>query len=478
MILNSIRFAFFLTAVFLVYWIPLRRSQRLQNLWLLAANAYFLWVWDWRSVAVLYAGALADFGIGWALHAATQPARRRLWLALSLALNIGTLGFFKYCNFFIDSATGMLGALGLDSGLHTLKLFLPLGLSFYTLQRLSYTLDLYRRQIPATRDPVAFLVFSSFFPLVTAGPIERAKRLLPQLAKPRVFDERQAADGLRQILNGLFKKIVIADNLAGPVATIFSEYSRFSGLDLALGAFLFAIQIYADFSGYSDMAIGCGRLLGFRLMRNFNYPYFSRDIGEFWRRWHISLSNWLRDYIYTPLSMKVSLDRRMRRAANILVTFGISGLWHGAQWNFVVWGLLQATGFAPLIWGRAGQYETATVAENRLLPTFTELWQMVATFSYVCFVWIFFAASDLRHALAFVGALFTTSWLAIPHYPVPVLLCLLFLAVEWIQRGQPYPLITAARLPAPLRWGAYCAVILGILVFGSFGEHGFFYAQF
>jgi D-alanyl-lipoteichoic acid acyltransferase DltB (MBOAT superfamily) len=474
---NSIIFAVFFTVIFTGCWTIGGQRRRLQNLWLLTANCLFYGWWDARFLALIFGAALIDFALGLKLDKTEGLSSRRLLLGISLLVNLGLLGFFKYFNFFAQSATDVLHTLGMQADLPTLRLVLPLGISFYTFSRLSYSLDLYRKQIPASKDLLSFLAFSSFFPLIVAGPIERAKRLLPQFEKPRTFTVDQAKDGLRQILWGLFRKIVIADNLVAPVNAVFRDYSTMTGIDLFLGIFLYSIQIYVDFSAYSDMAMGVGKLLGFRLMRNFAYPYFSRDIAEFWRRWHISMSSWFRDYVYTPLSMKVSLAARWRRMLNIVITFTVSGLWHGANWTFVSWGLLNGLFFAPLILGKAPERDSAMVAEGKLLPSLADALRITATFLVVMLAWVFFRADSLSQAFGYLLAMTTHTWLAVPHYGTQILCCLALLALEWLRRDKVYAL-EKIGLPVPARWALYVTMLLAILVLGNFGSQEFVYALF
>ena len=474
---NSIIFGLFFPVVFVGYWSVGGHRRQWQNLWLLIANCAFYWWWDWRFLSLIFGAALIDYAIGLKLEKAERVVSRKVWLGLSLLVNLGLLGFFKYFNFFSESLSGLLHVLGMQSDLPTVRLILPLGISFYTFQRLSYTLDLYRKQIPATHDLLGFLTFSSFFPLMVAGPIERAKRLLPQFVKQRQFDTDLAKDGLRQILWGLFRKIVIADNLIAPVNVAFRDYASMNGIDLAIGAFLYTIQIYVDFSAYSDIAMGVGKLLGFRIMRNFAYPYFSRDIGEFWRRWHISMSSWFRDYVYTPLSMKVSLARRWRRMLNILITFAVSGLWHGANWTFVTWGLLNGLFFAPITLGKAPERDSAMVAEGILLPSPSDALRIAATFLFVMLAWVFFRADSLSQAFGYLQALFTHSWLSFPRYAMQVACCVALLAVEWLRRDHIHAL-QRMTIPVSARWALYVMMSLAILIFGNFGGQEFVYAIF
>ena len=339
MAFNSLIFAVFLLIAFVLYWSLPSKTTVIRNAFLLIASYIFYGWWDWRFLGLIALNSTVDYAIGLSLHQTQSSIKRKLLLGASLSINLGILGLFKYYDFFIISAIDILQTIGLQANVHTLAIILPVGISFYTFQTLSYTIDIYRDKIVPTKNCIAYFAFVSFFPQLVAGPIERASHLLPQFLERKKFNLDQAKDGLRQILWGLFKKTVIADNLAPYVDKIFSNYEVYSGPMLLLGTVYFSIQIYCDFSGYSDMAIGTARLFGFDLKRNFAYPYFSRDIGEFWRRWHISLSTWFRDYVYIPLGGNRT-KTAFRHYVNLILTFTISGFWHGANWTFVIWGFL------------------------------------------------------------------------------------------------------------------------------------------
>ena len=347
MLFNSISFAIFLPIIFVLYWFFTNKSLKLQNLLLLVASFYFYSCWDWRFVFLLLFSILLDYFSGIKMENSKNSNERKFWLWLSIGINLGFLGLFKYYNFFAENFAEMLQNFGLKVNPWTLKVILPVGISFYTFHGLSYVLDIYFKRIKAERNFVEYAVFVSFFPLLVAGPIERATHLLPQIKVKREFSYEKAVDGMRQILWGLFKKMVIADNCAVFANQIFANSATASGSELVLGALFFTFQIYGDFSGYSDIAIGTARLFGFSLMRNFNYPYFSRDIAEFWRRWHISLSSWFRDYLYIPLGG--SQGGMWMKVRNTFIIFLVSGFWHGANWTFIVWGLLNAIYFLPLL---------------------------------------------------------------------------------------------------------------------------------
>jgi alginate O-acetyltransferase complex protein AlgI len=475
--LYSVTFAVFFVLVLSVYWFLNRWGIRWQNLFLLVSSCVFYGWFDYRFVALLLLGGVIDYLVSQALMSAVQPGMRRTLLGISLAANLGALAFFKYYDFFVPLFASMLQAAGLQIDPGTLTLVVPIGISFFTLQRLSYTIEIYRKRFAATRDPFAFLAFSCFFPLLMSGPIERATQLLPQFLKVRSFDRAKSKDALRLILWGLFKKVVIADSLAGRVAFVFTNYDRLAGIDLGGGAFLFAIQLYADFSGYSDIALGISRLFGFRVTRNFAYPYFSRDMAEFWRRWHLSLSSWFRDYIFTPLTWNVNLKAYWRRMGIVLLTFTASGLWHGAAWKFIVWGALNGLGFAPLVFGDVSTRQTRQVAEGRIFPTVREGIQMVVLFTYVWVAWIFFRAASLEHALRFLAHMLTHTWIALPGANWLLLMAAAFLLIEWVMRAKEHPLFMP-ELPAILRWAIYCALSITIYYSGHLGQLDFIYTHF
>ncbi|RYG24637.1 MAG: MBOAT family protein, partial [Chitinophagaceae bacterium] len=345
MLFNSLDFALFFPIVFVVYWLVFQKSLFRQNCWLLLVSYFFYGCWDWRFLFLLAFSTALDFFSAWQIRRSNTKAKQKAWLIASVCINLGLLGLFKYYNFFIDSFADLLGLFHLKAHMPTLQLLLPVGISFYTFHGLSYIFDVYNGKIDPARNLVNYSVFVSFFPLLVAGPIERATHLLPQMERPRKFEYSKVADGLRQVLWGLIKKVVIADSCAEFANQIFNHYEQYSGLTLVLGAVFFAIQIYGDFSGYSDIAIGTARMMGFDVLQNFKYPYFSRDIAEFWRRWHVSLSSWFRDYLYIPLGG--SRGSTYIRLRNVLIVFLVSALWHGANWTFIIWGGLNAPDGRP-----------------------------------------------------------------------------------------------------------------------------------
>ena len=340
MLFNSIEFAIFLPIVFILYWFVTNRNLKIQNILLVCASYLFYGWWDWRFLSLIFFSSIVDYLVGIGLSKTEKTGKRKFLLLISIFVNLGFLGVFKYFNFFAENFAQAFTLFGSSIEPNRLNIILPVGISFYTFQTLSYSIDVYKKKLQPTKDIVAFFAFVSFFPQLVAGPIERATNLLPQFYKKREFSYDKATDGMRQILWGLFKKMVIADNCARLVNDIFDNFETFSGSTLLFGIVLFAFQIYGDFSGYSDIAIGTSRLFGFNLKRNFAFPYFSRDIAEFWRRWHISLSTWFRDYVYIPLGG--SRGGKFSQVRNIFIIFIVSGFWHGANWTFIVWGALNA----------------------------------------------------------------------------------------------------------------------------------------
>jgi alginate O-acetyltransferase complex protein AlgI len=483
MLFNSLDFAIFLPVVFVLYWFVTRRSLRLQNTFIVAASLLFYGWWDWRFLFLLLFTVSMDFTIGRALTRVEDPLKRKLLVACSLVSNLSILGFFKYFNFFVANFQAAFTFFGHPLSLPSLNIVLPVGISFYTFQSLSYTIDVYRRDLPATRNPIDFLAFVSFFPQLVAGPIERASNLLPQFQRPRTFSRPAAVDGLRQILWGLFKKMVIADNCAEHVNAIFADVSAYPGSLRLLGAVFFAFQIYGDFSGYSDIAIGSARLLGFNLMRNFAYPYFSRDIAEFWRRWHISLSTWFRDYLYVPLGG--SRGGTAMKIRNTFAIFLVSGFWHGANWTFIVWGFLNALYFLPLLLRGRNRRHLETVAQGRRLPSLREFFQMATTFALTLVAWVFFRAQNLSQALTYLSGIFSPSLWEFPAFKdmvpetINLMLVGFLVAMEWAGREQPYALARfGLAWKRPFRWAFYAFLIFLIGMFMQTKETPFIYFQF
>jgi alginate O-acetyltransferase complex protein AlgI len=462
MLFNSLEFAIYLPIVFLLYWFVFNRSLKLQNFFIVVVSYIFYGWWDWRFLFLIAFTTLCSFASGLLIEKYRSNRRISRGVgALNIIINLSILGLFKYYDFFVRSfADVFLG--GQTDGL-LLNVILPVGISFYTFQALSYSIDVYRRKLEATHDVVSFFAYVSFFPQLVAGPIERATNLLPQFYKPRTFDYEKAVDGMRQMLWGFFKKIVIADNCATYVTFVFDNYQSQSGSTLLLGAIMFTFQIYCDFSGYSDIAIGCARLFGVNLMRNFNYPYFSRDIAEFWRRWHISLTTWFRDYVYIPLGgSRVSKSKVIR---NTFVIFLVSGFWHGANWTFVCWGAYHAILFLPLIiFGKNRKYLNS-VAEGRVLPSIKEFFQMLLTFFLAVFGWIIFRAKTIAGAWDYICGIFNKSLFTKPvlnsfeTIEIVLIICL-FLIIEWRGRNDQFALETFG-----LKWKRVYRLLMYYLIF-------------
>jgi alginate O-acetyltransferase complex protein AlgI len=401
MLFNSIDFAIFLPIVFVLYWFVGNKNLKLQNFLIVATSYLFYGWWDWRFLSLIIFSTIVDYSIGRKIKTEKNQSKRKILLWTSILVNLGFLGFFKYYNFFLDNFVTAFSFFGHDINSQGLNIILPVGISFYTFQTLSYTIDIYKKNLEPTKDFIAFSAFVSFFPQLVAGPIERATNLLPQFSKKRTFDKDNAIRGLRLILWGLFKKVVIADSIAPSVDDIFSNYSEYPSVILLLGAFLFSFQIYCDFSGYSMIARGVSKLFGFELMKNFNYPYFSRNIGEFWRRWHISLSTWFRDYLYIPIGgSRVS---KLKKIRNVFIIFLVSGFWHGANWTFIIWGGLHAFLFIPSVLTENNRKFVDDVKLNKfLLPSLADFLRILSTFTLVTFCWIFFRADSISTAILFI----------------------------------------------------------------------------
>jgi D-alanyl-lipoteichoic acid acyltransferase DltB (MBOAT superfamily) len=485
MLFNSIGFALFLPIVFVLYWFVTRQNLLYQNILLLISSYFFYACWDWRFLFLLVFSTFLDYSTAIKMYDSKNKMWKKFWFWLSICVNVGFLGFFKYYNFFVQSFAEGLSDIGLKANFWTLKIILPVGISFYTFHGLSYVIDIYNNRIRPEKNFIDYSVFVSFFPLLVAGPIERATHLLPQIQQKRAFDYSKAADGLRQILWGLFKKMVIADNCAKFANNIFNYSDNFSGATLFLGAFFFAVQIYCDFSGYSDIAIGTARLFGLDLLRNFAFPYFSRDIAEFWRRWHISLSTWFRDYLYIPLGgSKVG---RWMKVRNILIIFLVSGFWHGANWTFIIWGFLNAIYIMPSILRKTNRNNLDIVGQGNYLPTIREFFSMLVTFGLTVLAWIFFREENVSKAFHFVIKIFTgmfknpaeiflgSFWL--PYITILILIGLFFV-IEWLGREHQYALANMGlKWPKLFRMTFYFCIILTIFIFAG-SQQKFIYFQF
>ncbi|MDH8702639.1 alginate O-acetyltransferase complex protein AlgI [Dysgonomonadaceae bacterium PH5-43] len=488
MLFNSLDFAIFLPIVFLLYWFVFNHNIKLQNLFIVVVSYIFYGWWDWRFLLLMGFTTLASWFSGVLIVKIRDKVKEEkklkrysLWVtAGNIILNLGILCYYKYFNFFIEAFVDAFALFGRELNIHTLKIILPVGISFYTFQALSYTIDVYKKKLEPTKDVVSFFAFVSFFPQLVAGPIERAINLLPQFYKKRVFEYDKAVDGMRQILWGLFKKMAIADNCAICTDHIFENYETLPASSLILGAFFFSVQIYCDFSGYSDIAIGTARLFGVNLMRNFAYPYFSRDIAEFWRRWHISLTTWFRDYIYIPLGGSRVCKSKVIR--NTFIVYLVSGFWHGANWTFIVWGLINAIYFIPLLLGGKNRKYLNVVAEGKILPNIKETWQMLSTFVLAMFAWIFFRAESIAQAGDYIKRIFDKSIISFPfeafHSGLIILLLILILfTVEWMQRDCQHGLDVVKIKNRHIRWLIYVFVVWLIFNYGG-AEAPFIYFQF
>ncbi len=492
MLFNSIEFAVFLPVVFAIYWFLLKNKPRSQNIFLILASYIFYGWWDWRFLSLIIISSFADYKLGLLLFKQEIRNKRKYLLWLSLLVNLGILGFFKYYNFFVDSLVGAFSGIGISLHARSLNVILPVGISFYTFQTLSYSIDIFRKKIEPTRDIFQFFAFVSFFPQLVAGPIERASQLLPQFARNRQFNLMQAKDGIRQVLWGFFKKMVIADNAANIVNRVFDNSDAMPPFMLWMGVIFFAFQIYGDFSGYSDIAIGTARLFGFNLTRNFNLPYFSKDFSEFWRRWHISLSTWLRDYLFLPVSYSALRLFRSNTflyikieiwayLIGVLITWFLGGLWHGAKWTFVLWGTIHGL---FLIVGhstkkiRKKALKTLKIKKNNRFLMFV---QICGVFLLTCFAWVFFRAESIQQAFSYASGMLQFNKLNIPFLPVELkknmILLVIFIAIEYLQRNKQHALSIETQ-HVLLRWLGYSITIYAILLLGNFNKIEFIYFQF
>ena len=507
MLFNSFEFALFLPIVFLLYWFIFdyamrgcKRQLLWQNLLIVVASYIFYGWWDWRFLILIAITTILSFLSGIGIEKAPTQRGKKAVMIANIVVNLGILDVYKYYDFF---ATQFAELFGIKSDFLLLHLILPVGISFYTFQALSYSIDVYRKQIEPTHNIIAFTAFLSFFPQLVAGPIERATNLLPQFQKKRTFDYAQAVDGMRQILWGLFKKIVVADNCATYVDQVFADLGSHSGSTLLLAAVLFTFQIYGDFSGYSDIAIGTAKLFGIKLMRNFNVPYFSRDIAEFWRRWHISLTTWFRDYVYIPLGgSRPELPTRLANKSensqsgykkaiiirNTFIIFLLSGFWHGANWTFLLWGAYHALLFVPLLLMNKNRRYRDTVATTtlpdgtikaKLLPSIKESFQMLITFALVVFGWIIFRAESISQVWDYISQMYNGTLFTIPqHAGIHALFLnlVLLVVVEWFSRNKQHGL-SLEKIPAFMRYIIY--IVFAFILFAFGGQTvNFIYFQF
>jgi alginate O-acetyltransferase complex protein AlgI len=480
MVFNSIEFTVFFTVFFLLYWFVFR-ELKLQNLFILAGSYFFYAWWDWRFLFLLIISTAFNYFLGIAISKAQNMKRKQLFLYLGLLQALGTLLYFKYFNFFIESFVSGFSAFDISLNIHTLKIILPLGISFYTFRTLSYVIDIYKNKTQPTHNWVVFFAYVAFFPSLISGPIDRASLLVPQLEKKREFKHENAIDGMRQILWGLFKKMVIADNCAIIANPIFERYHEFPASTLVLGAFFYTIQIYTDFSGYTDMAIGFARLLGFDITKNFNYPFFARNIADYWRRWHMSLTSWVTDYVFTPLSISFRDYGNWGLIMAIMLNLIIVGIWHGANWTFILYGVLHGFYFIPLI--IKGTMNKRKKKTDK--TTFADVKNIVLTFLLVMFTNIVFRAKDVSAAFNYYVSFFSKSIIAKPVLladavvVITTVICIAIMFVtEWQQREKAYGLQISYTMKPVYRWSAYVILILGILCFSPAGSNQFIYFQF
>ena len=481
MLFNSLDFAIFLPIVFLLYWFVTQKNLKLQNALIVLASYVFYGWWDWRFLSLIIFSTVVDYLVGQKLRSEEKQSKRKVLLWTSILVNLGFLGFFKYYNFFLENFVDAFSLFGMQINANSLNIILPVGISFYTFQTLSYTIDVYKKKLEPTKDFIAFSAFVCFFPQLVAGPIERATNLLPQFYKKRTFEYHKAVDGMRQILWGLFKKVVIADNCAEFANQIFNNSADMNGSTLFLGAIFFTFQIYGDFSGYSDIAIGTSRLFGFDLKQNFATPYFSRDIAEFWRRWHISLSTWFRDYLYIPLGG--SRGGTWMKVRNTFAIFLVSGFWHGANWTFIIWGAFNAIYFLPLLLTNNNRKNLGVVAEGKLLPSLRELFAMLTTFMLTVFAWIFFRAENVSHAFSYISGIFSESIVSIPDFSgkmnalTTLAIISIFLFIEWLGRNNLFAIESIKTKKKEIRWVFYWFLVLLLINFSG-GQEKFIYFQF
>ena len=483
MIFNSLEFFIFLPIVFLLYWFVFKKNVKTQNIFILFASYLFYGWWDWRFLSLIFLSTAVDYFIGLKIDSIDNQKSRKSWLWVSVLFNVGLLGFFKYFNFFVDSWIDMFSLFGYEiKSTWTLRVILPVGISFYTFQTMSYSFDIYYKKLKPTKDFLSFAAFVSFFPQLVAGPIERASNLLNQILNKRTFNYDQSVSGLKLILWGLFKKVVIADSLAPMVDDIFLNYADYPASTLILGVTMFSFQVYGDFSGYSDIAIGTSKLFGIELMSNFKFPNFSRNVAEYWQRWHVSLSTWFRHYIYIPLGgSRVSKWKSIR---NISIVFLVSGFWHGANWTFIFWGGFHALAFIPVfLMGRNAIYKDSVVGEHTFFPSFIEIGQVLLTFAIVTFSRIFFRSESITDAFAFIKRIGTDLSYGVYNHPLGYrmidyyILIIVFVIYEYaIRKDERAPFKFKSKY---LRFIMYAIIILAMLLFyDSSIDRSFIYFQF
>lgn len=483
MLFNSLEFFVFLPIVFLLYWYATSKQLKAQNILIILASYVFYGLWDWRFLSLIFLSTTIDYLVGLKIFDSQSKKRKKMWLWCSVIFNVGLLGFFKYFNFFVDAWVDMFSLFGYEiKSTWTLRVLLPVGISFYTFQTMSYSFDIYYGRLKPTRDFIGFAAFVSFFPQLVAGPIERASNLLSQILNKRTFSYQQCVGGIKLILWGMFKKVVIADSLAPIVDDIFANYSNYPASSLILGVTLFSFQVYGDFSGYSDIAIGTAKLFGIELMSNFKFPHFSRNVAEYWQRWHVSLSTWFRHYVYIPLGgSRVS---KLKSVRNICIIFLVSGFWHGANWTFIFWGAFHALAFIPVfLLGRNTIYKHSVVGQTSIFPSFMEIGQVLLTFGIVTFSRIFFRSPSITDAFNFIKRIFNNFSYAEYMHPMGYrmidyyILLAIFVFYEYlIRKDERSPFKFKSKY---LRFIIYTIIILAMLLFYDSGfDRSFIYFQF
>lgn len=486
MIFNSLSFASFFACFFILYWFVCKKNLQWQNLLVLAGSYFFYGWWNWRFLFLLAGSSLLSYWLGLVIPTTEHPTKRKWLLNIGLLQGLGLLVYFKYSNFFITSFADAFSFFNVHIHVNTLQLILPLGISFYTFRMISYLLDVDKGKIKPCHDWVVFFSYVAFFPSLISGPIDKAKLLIPQLEQKRLFDKDQFNDGLRQFLWGLFKKVVVADNCAGVANDIFNNYQHLPASSLVIGAVFYMVQLYADFSGYSEMAIGIAKLLGFNITKNFNYPFFAQNIADYWRRWHMSLTTWLTEYVFTPLSITFRDYGKGGLIMAILINFIICGIWHGANWTFVLFGVIHGLYFIPLILKDA-LFKKTKNASTGILPTFKEAGNMLATFGLVVFAEIMFRADSITHAWGFYKHLFSLSIFSKPVLSnlmttgTCISFMLIMILAEWLQRKKDHALQFGARLTTAQFYYATAAVSLliwAILIWSVTDNKSFIYFQF
>lgn len=481
MVFNSFDFVIFFVPVFLLYWFLFKKSSFSQNVVLVVVSMLFYAKADWRFLILLLLSVLVNYLLAIKIRSSESEKSEKIFLYLGLFFNVGLLLYFKYFNFFYDGFVQLLNVFGSDLHFSSLKILVPLGISFFTFQTVGYLYDVYNEEIEPSTNLLEFSVFVLYFPKMLSGPIERAASFIPQIKVKRTFSYNLAADGLRQIIWGLFTKIVIAENCAAIVNPIFQNYTNEPGSVLVLGAFFYAIQIYADFSGYTNMAIGVSKLLGIQLTRNFATPYFSTNISDFWRKWHMTLTNWMMDYVFTPLSFMLRSYKKMGLVISIIITFLLVGFWHGDNMTFIVYGFLHGLYFIPLVYS-GNMNKSAIVAKGKLLPGLMEVIKMMLLFVLIMFTAVFFRAPNLTIAMKYLSGVVSTNLLTYPEdlvngqNAVIVGLIFLFIITEWLHREKKHD-FDIVNYPLLLRWFLYILLFLLVLFLGKSAET-FIYFQF